>query len=72
MVEFDIENLATLRGLLDQLRLDIESGRESSSYEMHSGKYQMFMNFTEIRQYKVEKINGIKYKIIKSRVNCKK
>jgi hypothetical protein len=72
MVEFDIENLATLRGLFDQLRIDIESGRESSNYEMHCGKYQMYMNYTEIRQYRVEEINGIKYKIIKSRVNRKK
>lgn len=71
-VEFDIENMATLRGLMDQLRRDIEFGRESSNYEMVAGKYQMVMNFTDIRHYRIERINGKMYKVIKSRVNRKK
>jgi len=68
-VEFDIEDFVTLRRLFDQLRVDIQSGKQNASYALKKGKYTMLMNYPEQRKFKIEEINGICYEIIESKIN---
>jgi hypothetical protein len=68
-IDLDIKDLAQLRRVFDQLKTDIESGKETITRDLNEAKYNYVMYFTEMRKRRVEEINGKFYYVIKSKVN---
>lgn len=68
-IDLDIKDLAQLRRVFEQLKTDIESGRETITRDLNEAKYNYVMYFTEMRKRRVEEINGKFYYVIKSKVN---
>lgn len=68
-IDLDIKDLAQLRRVFDQLKTDIESGKETITRDLNEAKYNYVMYFTEMRKRRVEEINGKFYYVVKSKVN---
>lgn len=68
-IDLDIKDLAQLRRVFDQLKTDIESGKETITRDLNEAKYNYVMYFTEMRKRRVEEINGKFYYVIKSKIN---
>jgi hypothetical protein len=68
-IDLDLKDLAQLRRVFDQLKTDIESGKETITRDLNEAKYNYVMYFTEMRKRRVEEINGKFYYVIKSKVN---